>query len=303
MQMFKHVTTNNIKLSPVPFQRELPMEAYLIENPSVLSLDNDDFLEPDIIDWELSLKNGRDSINRDGRIDLLVSYNQNTFGIIELKTGELTETHLLQLEDYFKKKNQIFDYHKDIIEKDEASETKWVGVLVGSSINDKLKQKIIDGYLIENTIPLAALIINRFRSEDNQLFVFTETYFRNISRNFDRTKYKFENKIYGKGRLVLAIIKKYVENNPEILFSELKCIFPSSLHGRREVFEPIFDAQKIYDISGRKRHFLNQDDVICLNENLKIVVTSQWGIGNIGNMLKKAKDLGFNIEEIKDYLI
>lgn len=299
MQMYKHVSTNNIKLSSVPFLRELTMEAYLIENPSVLSLDNDDFLDPDIIDCELSLKNGRDSKNHDGRIDLLALYSQNTLGIIELKIGELNETHLLQLEDYFKKKNQIIECHKDVIEKDESSEAKWVGILVGSSINDKLKQKINNGYLIENTYPLAALIINRFRSEDNQLFVFTETYFRNVSRNFDRTKYKFENRVYGKGRLVLAIIKKYVENNPEVLISELKYIFPLTLHGRREVFEPLIDAQNIYDTSGRKRHFLNQEDIICLNENIKIVVTSQWGIGNIENMIKKAKDLGFAIEEIK----
>lgn len=43
MQLFKHLTANNIKLMQYNFLRELSMEAYLIENKNVLILDNDNF--------------------------------------------------------------------------------------------------------------------------------------------------------------------------------------------------------------------------------------------------------------------
>lgn len=300
MQMFRHVTANNLKLNPLPFLRELTMEAYLIENPNILILDNDNFSQIEMIDFELTLKYGRKNKDTDGRIDLLTLYNQNIFGIIELKIGELTDIHLKQLEDYFKEKNQILERYKDIIDKEEQTEIKWVGVLVGTSINENLKQKILNGYLIENSIPLAALIINRYKSDDNQILVFTETHFKNISRNFDRTKYKFDDKTYGKGRLVLAILKKYIQNNPNVTYSELSKIFPSNLQGSKGVFSTVTDANKIYEETGHKRHFLDQEDLIILNDNIKIAISSQWGIGNIKNMLKKAKELGYIIKEFED---
>ena len=39
MQIYKHITANNIQLRPMHFQRELSMMAYLIENEGVLALD------------------------------------------------------------------------------------------------------------------------------------------------------------------------------------------------------------------------------------------------------------------------
>jgi hypothetical protein len=49
------------------------MEAYIIENENVLMIDEDDQIQ--IIDFELSLKDGRQSKNTDGRIDLLALFN------------------------------------------------------------------------------------------------------------------------------------------------------------------------------------------------------------------------------------
>ncbi len=298
MKVFKHVTLNNIKLKPFPFLRELTMEAYLIENEDVLILDDDNFERIKILDSELTLKYGRMNKDTDGRIDLLALYNDNTLGIIELKIGELTETHLSQLEDYFKVKNQILEKYKNEIQKEQENEVKWVGILIGTSISETLKQKINNGYLIENNIPLAALIINRYKSDDNQIYVFTETYFKNISRNFDRTQYKFDNQVYRKGKLVLAIIKKYVQNNPEITYSDLEKVFPPNFQGSIGVFTTFENANKIFQETEYKRYFLNQEDLISLNNDVKIAVSNQWGKDNIDNIIKKAKDLKYNIEII-----
>ena len=50
------------------------------------------------------------------------------------------------------------------------------------------------------------------------------------SANRDKTKYMFNGKVYPKNRLVLAIIKEYVEkHNPS--FQELSSVFDKSLQG------------------------------------------------------------------------
>ena len=45
MKIFKQITANNIALKAYSFIKELAMEAYLIENQDILSLDDDNFNE------------------------------------------------------------------------------------------------------------------------------------------------------------------------------------------------------------------------------------------------------------------
>ena len=45
MRLYRHFTANEEKIEEFPFKRELSMEAYLIENESVLALDDDTFSE------------------------------------------------------------------------------------------------------------------------------------------------------------------------------------------------------------------------------------------------------------------
>ena len=48
--------------------------------------------------------------------------------------------------------------------------------------------------------------------------------------------------------------------------------------------------------SGYKRHFLKPDEIIELNDT-KIVVSTQWGIGNIDNFIQNAKNLNYEIND------
>jgi hypothetical protein len=59
MKLYTQFSANNIILERMDFKRELAMEAYLIENEKILRLDEDDFGEVQIIDDELSVKEGR----------------------------------------------------------------------------------------------------------------------------------------------------------------------------------------------------------------------------------------------------
>lgn len=112
--------------------------------------------------------------------------------------------------------------------------------------------------------------------------------------NRDKTKYMFEGKVYAKNRLVLAIIKEYVQQyNPT--YAELARVFDKSLQGSLGVVELYSNAIKISDAG--KRFFLKDEDVIDL-ANEKVVVCTQWGIFNIVKFVKQAKALGFNIETI-----
>ena len=112
--------------------------------------------------------------------------------------------------------------------------------------------------------------------------------------NRDKTKYMFEGRVYAKNRLVLAIIKKYVElNNPS--FELLSNVFDKSLQGSLGVVELFDNAIKISDAS--KRYFMKNEDILIL-KNQKVVVCTQWGIFNIVKFIKQAKSLGFNIEII-----
>jgi hypothetical protein len=114
---------------------------------------------------------------------------------------------------------------------------------------------------------------------------------------FDKTKYEFEGQEFGKSRLVLAVIRKYVESNPATTFSDLEKSFPKKLQGSRGCFDAAEKAQQKWDDSGRKRHFLNPEEVIALTGS-KIAVSTQWGIGNIVRFVDAAKALGFSIEEV-----
>ncbi len=295
-RILRHFTANEEQLENFPFKRELSMEAYLVENQGVLGLDDDIFSGADveIIQEELTLKQGRSSKETDGRIDVLITYSQEYIGIVELKLGELGSIHLKQLEDYLLQKEQILTQYPDILSSDSTSETKWIGVLVGDSINSELAEKISNGYITESGVQIAALTIQRFRSTKGNVYVTTDTYFKNSPSSKDTSKYKFEGKVLGKGRLVLEVMKQHVENNPNLTFSELEKQFPRRLQGSKGVFCTDDEANETY-ARDRRRHFIKPDELITLSD-ATIAVSSQWGIRNIGKFISVAEKYGHKIE-------
>jgi hypothetical protein len=115
--------------------------------------------------------------------------------------------------------------------------------------------------------------------------------------NLDKTEYRLEGQVLGKGRLVLSVISKHVKTTPETTFSDLEKSFPKKLQGSWGCFDTAGKAEEIRHNSGRKRHFLNPDELVALAD-CKIAVCSQWGIGNIGSFIEAAKGLGYSIEEV-----
>ena len=293
MQLYRQVTANSVRLEKMPFKRELSMEAYLIENEKVLALDIDELSTVNVLDEEIPMPDGRPSRGGDGRIDLIADYGGSTFGVIELKLGQLTHGHLRQLEDYMANIGALENLARQY---SGLEEVKFVGVLVGTEISADLREKIEGGYMINDSFPLAALTLSRYRGGDGNIYVITDTYFHDVSRQFDRTQYRFNGTTVGKNRLVLAVLKRHVENDPDITFSQLEKSFPKRLQGTYGCFGASVQAQQIYASTGRKRHFLDPDELIELKDE-RIAVCTQWGKGNIGAFIERAVELSYIITE------
>lgn len=289
MYLHKHISANNVFIDPFPFQREIAMEAYLIENPSVLSMETDGFSDVEILKCEVTLLDGRADRNSDGRIDILAKYGQEYLAVVELKLGELTETHLIQLESYLKERQQILQKFPDIWDTTVSYQPKWIGVMIGATINPDLMLKIRKGHYYDIDIPIAALTINRYKGKDGNVYVVTDTYFIESVKNNDYTKYIFNGHKLGKGRLVLAVIKDFVEKNPTITYSQLKAKFPDNLQGRET-----FTTETVAKQKRDKRNFTEPDELITLIDET-IAVSTQWGIMNINPFINHCKTMNIYI--------
>ena len=106
----------------------------------------------------------------------------------------------------------------------------------------------------------------------------------------DTSKYTFNGKTLGKGKLVLAVVKDYISKNPDTTFDALKKAFPDEWQaggaksGNRAVFVRLTDAEKLFEDKGHRRHFFKEGETIQLSDEV-IAVSNQWGIGNIGDFV------------------
>ena len=111
----------------------------------------------------------------------------------------------------------------------------------------------------------------------------------------DKTRYMFNGNVYLKNKLVLALVKDYVSKNKDITCNELKMVFDKSLQGSIGVveYERIAKQRKDYQV----RFFEKEDEILRLVDG-NMLVCSQWGILNISNFIKRAEQLGYEIEQI-----
>jgi hypothetical protein len=125
----------------------------------------------------------------------------------------------------------------------------------------------------------------------------------------DRTQYKFGENTYGKGRLVLAVVKKYVEDHPGITLDKLIAEFPDKIQLKGYGVVRLYknnskDMKQDKNILSRN-YYLEENEIINLSNESEIVVCRQWGsdnynpeLGNFFWFLKKAKELYPGIREI-----
>ena len=121
---------------------------------------------------------------------------------------------------------------------------------------------------------------------------------RDTAPGKDFSKYVFEGNTYGKSRLVLAVVKKYVEDHHPATFDELEEAFPSSIQGSLGVVRRIGDVSDKYKgIGGVKRYFV--DDVIGLASGEQVIVCTQFGAPNTEKFVEHViNNIGYTISKI-----
>lgn len=115
----------------------------------------------------------------------------------------------------------------------------------------------------------------------------------------DRSKYSFKNRLYGKCRLVEAVVKDYIYYHNNITFEELKKQFPDKLQSEHthitiakyDVFREIRDIDK----SLSDRYF---SDEIKLADEKIIRINRGWDKDNLPDFIQRANELGYTIEKI-----
>lgn len=136
--------------------------------------------------------------------------------------------------------------------------------------------------------------VEKLKKNDNNILMEDEySDAKQNSAGRDKTKYFLDGKIYGKGRLVLAVIKKYMTLNPDTSADSLIKTFHKSLQGSLGVVITLKDA-KMNCSDYERRFFIKPEDIINTTTE-DCVVCSEWGISNIGNIITRAKQLGIEI--------
>ena len=110
----------------------------------------------------------------------------------------------------------------------------------------------------------------------------------------DRSKYNFkENKNLGKGKIVLAVIKDYVDAHPGISFEELVIAFPpdKKFHTSYAIIAKVEEIEE----KNHVRYYIKDTDRINLSDT-SVAVCNQWGITNIGAFFDVCKKLGIEIK-------
>jgi hypothetical protein len=115
----------------------------------------------------------------------------------------------------------------------------------------------------------------------------------------DFSKYVFEGVVLGKGRLVLALVKRYAADHPGVDFPALREAFPDNLQAESPVqFSSLRCVVAPLDKlspAEQKRFFVGVGEPTRLADGTKVAVSSQWNRFNIRHVLERAEALGYPV--------
>ena len=157
----------------------------------------------------------------------------------------------------------------------------------------KEEREILESFYNKNKNLIVALV--EMMASDDDVDPSLSEKITKMVRGKDYSKYEFEGQLYGKNRLVLAVVKKYVDDKKPTTFEELRKAFPDTLQATR--FGVVRRVSSLAD-NQKNRYFVNQNDLIHLDDttdNSEIAVCTQWGTGNIETFILQAREYGYTI--------
>ena len=115
----------------------------------------------------------------------------------------------------------------------------------------------------------------------------------------DKTKYIINGtgKRLPKNRFVLEFVRAYLKEKPTD-FETLKNIFRDEFQGSTGVINKLDFVETKYANKSNKRHFTGNDEILISNDNIKFVVSTEWGKDNVNNIVDLARKQGFEIQEV-----
>lgn len=173
--------------------------------------------------------------------------------------------------------------------------------LFRSFIKDSLSEYNFNEQLVDKILKQYSFILHKpsiieDNITDNQLTRFTASH--------DNTRFSLDGKTFlSKRGFALQLIRKYVEDHPNVTLDDLEAQFPSKIISKkRGVVRPLETVLQWVseDESIRKRFCLKEDEIITLNDGMKIVVYNQWGEKHFPKLLYIAKQL-YNVESNQPY--
>ncbi|WP_151901384.1 hypothetical protein [Sulfurimonas hydrogeniphila] len=148
----------------------------------------------------------------------------------------------------------------------------------------KLNEKVLID--VQQIIPLP-------EAENYQIQIKQQVSQRREARQTDKdyTNYKFQGEIYNKRKLVLAVMKKYFEDNTPNDIEDFRKNFSN-----QRLFAPLQDAIEKANKHGQPRHFLKDGEPVTIG-NEEYAISNQWGVGNIEDFVNDMRKLGYQIDE------
>jgi hypothetical protein len=103
-----------------------------------------------------------------------------------------------------------------------------------------------------------------------------------------------------KARLGVAIVREYLKEHPKTTIYGIKRIFHNGLLGEYAdvnfIEDDIKAAKSIKKETGKQKYQVDSNQVLTSGDGVKFVVCSQWGNENSMNLIRFAKDQGWDIK-------
>lgn len=100
-----------------------------------------------------------------------------------------------------------------------------------------------------------------------------------------------------KSRLGYDVVKEYLSKHPDCTMNSLKEIFNDALLGDwnqwKMLEENIEYAKSLKDLTGSHRHLVKRQFILKSGDGIKFVVSNQWSIVNVMNLIQFIKEQGW----------
>lgn len=108
----------------------------------------------------------------------------------------------------------------------------------------------------------------------------------------DYSSYQYKGVIFNKRNLALEIFTDWIEQNNPTSFDELKKQLVGVINNRTIALAELVSDER------KNRYHMDDDDLIELASGEVVVISNQWGIGNIERAIEFFRQDGFIIEKI-----